>query len=440
MGGIDSDIIFSFFSDNLIRHMGTSYQGKNLLRYLKALGAKTCVLEKEYIDKDYMIDYQKFYSRSFGNNGKVTKRMHFFTEDFSAEEFKKSLEDNDINYMEYLNELYLGFVVIKPIKDKNVQPFIGRTLLKPPEKEGKKDSFIDGDYDASLFGVPLALRSVPFQAQDQGVSACATIALWSALHPLGDIFGIQRNSPAEITEISTSLPSLSRKFPSSGLTWEQMINYVKSIGLDIETIDPADVDEDTIQTAVMVYIKAGFPLVAALKLTKGKEEYKGRHAAVITGYQCDDNGNLKELYVHDDQIGPYGRAKPVNGSFKLWENEWCNEYKYDKVELEKLLIPIYPKIRLTFFRMYDEYKAVRKKAINLFGPVYDYKLHLTTIREYKKYLIEKSIRGKEEVLAESLPRFMWVIRTYYRNQPKEDVVYDGTSVYPHVLPYHIDFI
>ena len=137
--------------------MGTSYQGKNLLRYLKALGAKTCVLEKEYIDKDYMIDYQKFYSRSFGNNGKVTKRMHFFTEDFSAEEFKKSLEDNDINYMEYLNELYLGFVVIKPIKDKNAQPFIGRTLLKPPEKEGKKDSFIDGDYDASLFGVPLAL-------------------------------------------------------------------------------------------------------------------------------------------------------------------------------------------------------------------------------------------------------------------------------------------
>ena len=105
----------------------------------------------------------------------------------------------------------------------------------------------------------------------------------------------------------------------------------------------------------MVYIKAGFPLIGALKLSKEKEKYTWRHAAVITGYRCDNNGNLKELYVHDDQIGPYGRVKPVNGCFKLWENEWCDEYKYDNVELEKLLVPIYPKIRFTFMRMYTEY-------------------------------------------------------------------------------------
>ncbi|MCK4732286.1 MAG: hypothetical protein KAT65_07495 [Methanophagales archaeon] len=152
MGGIDSDIIFSFFSDNLIRHMGTSYQGKNLLRYLKALGAKTCVLEKEYIDKDYMIDYQKFYSRSFGDdNGKITKRIHFFKEEFSLEKFKKSLKNNDIEYLK--NDSYLGFVVIRPITNIDEQPLIGRTLLKtyPYEERGDRRCFVIKEYPVSLF-------------------------------------------------------------------------------------------------------------------------------------------------------------------------------------------------------------------------------------------------------------------------------------------------
>jgi hypothetical protein len=75
---VSDDYVFSFFSNNLKGHLGDSRQGKYLIKYLRLLNANTCVFEDRYIDKDYMIDYQKFYSRAFGDDGKFTKRIHFF--------------------------------------------------------------------------------------------------------------------------------------------------------------------------------------------------------------------------------------------------------------------------------------------------------------------------------------------------------------------------
>lgn len=67
MTGIDEDYVFSFFSEDLNKH-------------------------------------QKFYSRSFGDdNGKITKRIHFFKEEFSLEKFKKSLKNNDIVYLKMIH-------------------------------------------------------------------------------------------------------------------------------------------------------------------------------------------------------------------------------------------------------------------------------------------------------------------------------------------------
>ena len=425
--------IFSFSQVNLSEYL-SSAQGNYLFDYLSDLNAKTCVLEEEYIDKGHIIDYQKFYSRSFKDYGRITKRIHFFAKDFSTANFKNSLENNDISY---LQDSYLGFVVIRPIEGSDGNPLIGRALLKTyaDEENGEKRVFIRGDYDASLFGIPLSIRSLPFQAQDQGVSRCATVALWAALHPLGDSFGTPRHTPVEITEISTSLPSLSRQFPSSGLTWAQMINYVRSIGLDVEAIlIKRGINPDIIPSAVKAYIEAGLPLIGALKLTKknGSPEY---HAVTITGHKCDSMGEVKELYVHDDQIGPYSRVKP-DGSFKVWKNEW-NDKGYN-VELEKLLIPIYPKIRLPFARIYPRYLEIKDRINNNFGDELDLELYLTTITKYKAFLLESTLKGKRKVLIKSLPRFLWVLRSYSDGKPLKDIVFDGTSIYPKPLT-SIDF-
>lgn len=419
--------IFPFSQGNLNEYLNSA-QGRYLFNYLSDLNAKTCVLEEKYIDKGHIIDYQKFYSRSFEDCGRFTKRVHFFADEFSTTKFKNSLENNNISY---LQNSYLGFAVIRPIEGRDGNPLIGRTLLKtyPDDEKGKKRVFCRVGYKASLFGIPLSVGTLPYQAQDQGVAACATIALWTALHPFGDIFGTPRHSPVEITEIATLFPSLSRQFPSSGLTIVQMINYIRSIGLDVEVIRiRPDINPDIIPSAIKAYTEANLPLIASLILKKDNHE-EGRHATVITGYRYDSMGEVKELYVHDDQIGPYSRVKP-NGGFKFWKNEWSN--KGYKVELEQLLIPIYPKIRLIFANVYPFFQAMKERT-HSFGHDFGVGLYLISIQEYKEQLLNQSIKNKEEILTMPLSRFLWIMRTYYKNHPLWDSVYDSTSVYPKKL-------
>ena len=459
------DYVFSLDSANLSEHLGKSNQAKHLIDYLKPLNAKTCVLENKYVDKDYMIDYQNFYSRSFIDGGKFTKRLHFFTVDFSQEEFRKSLGDNDLSYLD--DETYLGFVVIRPIKNIYGEPLIGRTLLKvyPEYEDGDRRVFVTRQYKAHLFGLPLNIRSLPFQAQDQGIGGCATMALYSALHPLAITFELPRSSPSEITEISTSFRLLSHKFPSTGLTWEEMVNCVRSKGLDVETIGFES--DEVIKTAVMAYIDAGFPLIAALDLIKKtdaveifvKETIKSgvplidaldqirrvpfepleRHAVVISGYRNDRNNNLKELYAHDDQICPYNKVTFGSG-LREWRNEWSGK---NYIILEKLLVPIYPKIRLPFISMNSAYTDLKDRCIESGMGYRDLRLCLTSVRRYKKFLLKKAFLGvhkdnqgrlevynKDEVLTWSLPRFMWIVRAYDNDKLTYDVIHDGISVYP----------
>ena len=142
-GSVNS-IVFPFSSQDLKPYFKDSERGKYLLKYFDDLKAKTCILEEKYIDKDYMIDYQKFYSRSFELIERFTTRIHFFDKRFSDVQFENGLNGKGEilkSYLEQLKKSYLGCVVVKPemIKD---HPLIGRTLLKTyPFKEGDKSRF-----------------------------------------------------------------------------------------------------------------------------------------------------------------------------------------------------------------------------------------------------------------------------------------------------------
>jgi hypothetical protein len=401
--------------------MKQSGQADYVLRYLNELKAKTCVIEEQYVDRDYLIDYQKFYSRSFKEMKRFTKRIHFFSKGFSPQEFEQMLEHNKI---EDLEKSYLGFVVVKPIEDQDHNFLLGRTLLKtyPKIENDKTRHYITNKYKVSLFGVPLEVESVPFQAQDRGVSACATIALWTALQALEPLFKLKEYAPAEITELSTEIVSEARIFPQEGLTLNQMIKCIRSLELDVEVISAAD--DKVIPAAIKAYTNAGIPLIADLKLLKG--EKKECHAAVIVGYSTDSKGELVEIYVHDDQIGPYSRSKPVK-DFRLWDNEWLPEYS--KIELEKLIVPIYHKIRLPWHSIYylhEQYNTAAKNRQETAD------LYLFTIQKFKAQIINEEIEEKSEKLKKFLPRFIWVERISSNNREKKlaDFLFDGTAIYP----------
>jgi hypothetical protein len=438
-------LVFSF--DPSVNVLGDSKVSEYLLEYLTAIKAKTCVFEADYVDKDFLIDYSKFYARSFDSIGKLTERYHFFALSFTEAGFKEALKSKDTAFQEKLDKKYLGFVVVKPIKDKIGHSLIGRTLLAtyPHKNKGELREYLTETYHVSLFGIPLTIDSLPFQVQDTAVGACATIACWISLFPLVSLFGVQMQSPIEVTEKSVSFPADCRNFPSEGLSLYQMKNYFNSIGLETEFIKPEefkdtddyDDHDDIISDVVKAYQKLGLPIIACLEL-RDHDAYPDYHAVVISGYR-HKNGDVKELYVHDDNIGPYSVVTPKeNGKFYTWENAWLN-IGYSDVVVTRLLIPIYPKIRLSFGRIYEVYLKHYKRLLEIQVQSRNMNensradLFLTDIRDYKQFLLGQDFDKKMELLCKPMPRFLWVVRIQCEDTPHYDFVYDGTAVYPKLI-------
>ncbi|MFA5269589.1 MAG: hypothetical protein WC379_16610 [Methanoregula sp.] len=452
---------FEVFSHSSFENkLGSSNQALYIYDYLKHFSLKTIIAENKYIDRDYLIDYSKFYARSFNVDQKYTKRYHFFSAPISNDEIFSCLKKCDVDVIKKLQESYLGFTVIKPVFDKRRNPFIGRTLLKTYETEinGENRFYLREWYNISLFGIPLKIQTLPFQAQDSAVGGCATSACWVALHPLSSMFGIQKYSPYELTDMSVTFPTLSRNFPSTGLTLHQIKSQFNAIGLETEFIDVDKIgqtapgytkNDDIVADAVKAYCNFGLPIIAALRIFKkptknrdGKESEKPLyHAVVISGYR-HKNGKVTELYVHDDQIGPFHRVIPI-GNFSDWSNEWVIKHEKERVEVERLIVPIYQKFRLNFAYIYSVYLEFKKEVL---GDLKSEKvekdstieLSLVKLNDYKKFLLEKSFSDKVDIMTMTFPRFLWVIRYTILGKVKEDDIYDATSVFP-ILIKTIEF-
>ena len=418
--------------------LGDSHQSNYLSNYLSALKTITYVIEDNYIDKDYLIDYSKFYARSFQNFNKFTKRFHFFSESFTNKDFSALLSNGDKTIFKKLANSYLGFTVVKPINNIRGEALIGRTILKTYPSEINDDEnrhHISEIHQVYLFGIPLEVESLPFQTQDTAVGACATTACWTTLQPLKSLFGIQKDSPFEITEKSVSISLLEdRNFPNNGLTLLQMKSYFNSINLETEFIDIKSIenlenytkDDDVVADAVKAYTTMNLPIIAALMLMK-TEKISDWHAAVISGFR-HKNGVLNELYIHDDQIGPYCKTLP-NEKFCRWINEWVNR-GFTDVLVHKLMIPIYPKIRLSFnsiYQIYLDHKRILETRSEGLVP----NLYLIEAKKYKNHLCKNcNFDDKEKILRKPFPRFLWIIGLHFHGIPIIDCIYDATSVYP----------
>jgi len=446
--------------------IGKSQDAEYIEGYLNDIGATFCIEERNYVDKEFLIYYSKFYARSFDDIKKYTTRLHFFNLGIekskfyeTLNQFQRKISDDETfgeAQLKKFNDAYLGFLVVKPVCDSKGSPLLGRTLLSPyPHSEGDEiREHLKQSYKISLYGLPLNIESLPFQMQDQSVGACATTSCWVSLHALSNLFESPIHSLAEITEKSTTFPSMDRNFPSSGLSLFQIKNYFNSIGLETEYIDmePHRLKErlgnkhTVVPTLVKAYINFGLPIIACLKLLKTQDiNNYDQHAVVISGYR-HKNGDVQELYAHDDRIGPYSRVRPINSNnlFLKWNTSWLQrEYakgkKYHEVVLESVIIPIYPKLRLRFMDIYviflDFLEQMKKTPSRNRADKFSYELILTDINKYKSFLLRKSFKNKRKILMQRYPRFIWVIRTSINNEISNDNIYDATCNYQTTDPF-----
>lgn len=288
-----------------------------IYNYLDTLDAQSVLLELNYLDKDYLEDFSRYYVKRFGNAGHQCARMHFFSKEVDHRHVDRILEagEGTAALAAELNEAYLGFMVIKPLP----KTFIGKTCLKVMSDShtipNKKKKRLSRNYKVDLFGIELNVHSIAFQEQDKVVAACASTAIWSALHTMNwrDVRSIHSCSEITVNAIN-HIDGSSNSFPSKELTNKQILRSLDVEGLRHHSEDVERLSHAGFLATVMGHIDSHLPLlvmgdVFAVREDSALESYGAGHAVCVVGYKVDEE---EVVYVHDDRLGPYARAKLVN--------------------------------------------------------------------------------------------------------------------------------
>ena len=430
--------------------------------YLDKIEATTLVVERDYVDRDYLEDYSYYYVRCFTSYEKRCTRIHFFNNNFNENSLFQCIENtsDSTSFYEELKDAYLGFIVIKPL------PFsvFGRTCLKsyPEYENGSKRLFPAlRTYTANLCGIDLQIESLAFQEQDKTVSACATSALWTVFQGTSQKFHHKNLSPVEITKAATDqFPDNTRTFPNNGLTFEMIAQGIRYVGLEPYT---QECDEYALKANIYAYLKARIPIFLGfhlykIKSTKVKQlrvEHdgvelvsEGLHAVAVTGVNINgepsteyDNGRLHmsscyidKLFVHDDQVGPFARMSWIKKSENklAWGAYQGSDYQYLAVPM-LFTVPLHNKIRIPY-----EYIYFKIEKLNKFIELYKYiftdrvkwDIYLSLNNDYKSRLSKESdVIDKKIVLLTPLPRHLWVCEVYDNADEKIlELIFDATDV------------
>lgn len=442
--------------------------------YLKDIGAKTLVVEKDYIDRDFLEDFSGYYVRCFAPYKRKCWRLHFFSFQFTPEDFENLLSGNTSRISEtILRDNYLGFLVAKPLP----QTIVGRTCIKPyPGDSGRRNFPTVRPYTVHLYGINLNITSLAFQEQDTVTSACATSALWTVFHATGKLFHHPILSPVEITRAATDrLPILSRVIPNKGLQGEHLAHAIRSIKL--EPLYAGYKDEHILKSTIYAYLRSGIPLVLGIILvdtTNSPGRSAGRHAVAVTGYSIGNSvakpygvsnfnlmaSKIDKLYVHDDQVGPFAKMEFLNeAQLDYMDQESGNlsnpktyhlstSWKATDSTVGKViaipvltLIPLYHKIRIPFETVHkvivgfdifmdNVLRQPGKMPASLTSPI-EWDIYLTSVNDLKEDLFSsKKIVGNylKLILIKDMPKYIWRATAFCGGVEVVDLLFDATDI------------
>lgn len=433
------------------------------------------LIEDDYVDQDFLIDYSNYYVSCYHSYERFCKRIHFFTETAGFKITKRQLttvltkgsEEEILDFTRKINQIYLGFMVIRPFDRRR----IGRTCLKLSEFKLKNRFVLTRTYVANLYGIPLTVESFAFQEQDEATAACASIALWSTFNYTGKRFQHAIPSPSEVTKLALSEASHAKKFPNKGLSTEQMAVAITKIGLIPSIINTSD--ERTLKSHIYAYLKANIPLICGLSvydITKDGNVILGTktfHAVTIGGYSfesalqrdslddeiCLYSDRLNSFYVHDDQLRPFAKMDfhttyilfeenmPIIPIKTSWEaSKYSNKKNRRYAKIESLIIPSESIIRKTLNDIILEVSVIEKfyhRGTDLVDEekilpkqVLEWDIFLTEINELKASILlsDKTVYGGKQIfLQQKFPKYLWRARATGRAGDLFEILIDATD-------------
>lgn len=448
-------------------------------KYLTNLGAKTVIIESDYVDRDFLEDYSRYYSKCFKKYNKYCIRLHFFENKFNDREFFECISNYHLNRdASLLQDRYLGFIILRPLP----KTLLGRICLKVYPQDEKSFFPVIRDYKVHILGIELLIKSLAFQEQDNAVSACATSAIWSALHGTEQERLRYVSSPYEITLNGKKLISdyAQSNFPNKGLLPSQMAHAIREEGLNPVLI--SFVNTSYLKALIRAYLNVKVPVVLGMKLRYEEEEGElpngiprsfpiGDHAVTVAGYhltndkvpefsmkmipsKIDKNivkplylysSKIDKIYVHDDQLGPFANMDFRNESWQHLATGWYHFPEItDQVNatINCILFPLYHKIRIRFntiFAIINYFNACYTEIWQqMSGTQLIWDIFLTTVCELKKQIVTLDSdlicdeNCKVGFLKYKMPRYIWVANAYIRMFNKESLsfsfYFDATDI------------
>ncbi|MGY1917530.1 hypothetical protein ACW9IF_01295 [Pseudomonas tolaasii] len=486
-----------------------------LFTYLTCLEAKTVLLEFNYVDKDYLEDFSRYYVKRFGNDGHKCARLHFFSSSVDHRTITSILKRGEAAQAEIddLNSDYLGFMVIKPLP----RTFIGKTCLKvmPDERsESKRKRRLAREYSVDLFGISLKVESIAFQEQDKVVAACATTAIWASLHALKLRSTRSIHSCSEITiNAINHVEDSSNSFPNQQLSNKQILRSLDVEGLRYHAKSMEAPDKPYFLQSVIAHINSSLPMILTGEVfsqvltapntaandasldcaSTGPEtasesqaqdvtdshggqtakpvfKARGGHAICVVGYKVDQDEQV--LYVHDDRLGPYARAKLIGiDGYNLIEGSAPRDIKWalglqrmneaggwdephELITPDFSVVPCDRKARLPFIYVYETSNLIVKELKNMAGgeplDFLSYEIELREISDIRSEVlahipdtknhhsdevldaspeqVEAWQAKKVEFLTTSYARLQWVVSFNNEDIPLFKVLIDASEI------------
>lgn len=285
-------------------------------------GCKSVVEELDYIDNDFLSEYESFYARNFRKVEKYCKRLHFFSTELTDSELDSLNQDKFKN-------TYLGFVVIRPLNVCRV----GRTILTPPVSHDDFFILCKAKFESHIMGTKFEIETMPFMQQDTSVGACAQACLWMVTRYMHKKHFLPLFLPYQITDFATRSISMGSVMPNrKGLHDFQMLEALRLVGLqcgferfapDWSDIPASQLRAHSVSRFIYPYLESELPVVLNLQFPNRPIG----HALVAIGHTFDRNPapqkfNVKlgdgtnvdvlsnvswipKFIVHNDAMGPY---------------------------------------------------------------------------------------------------------------------------------------
>lgn len=437
--------------------------------YFKALGAKTIVVEYEYVDRDYLEDYISYYVKCHQDYGRHCTRLHFFDIAFTHDQFREVLNGKTELLTKDRKDAYLGFIVIKPLP----KTVFGRTCLKTYPTEGRRYFPVCRKYEVSLFGINMSVDTLAYQEQDHVAAACATSTLWTIFQRTGVDYHHLIPTPIEITTSATSnLPNQQRNLPNNGLSIEQMAHAIRHVGLEPYSVRVEDIY--LLKSNIYAYLRAGIPIAMGLRMIDAsyspysEMEPESAHAIAVTGFSLGKSkpdpvgytefltsaSRIDKLYVHDDQVGPFARMIIEDGTISYEDKNramktgaalstsWKgtnNQIGSVKAIPLAIIFPLYHKIRIplkiieeSVIKFDSIIEQLRKKGfLTQLPEQLEWDIHLCTLNNFKSSILHHpgiADKHREEVLIEKLPRFLWRAIAASANMKRLELLFDATDI------------